>query len=592
MPLAWVEDGKVRVVHPPDGPYPVLVPADGVELLVNGVLREGPTPVKQEDAIELRPLVDQSPGSWRLEVAPNGHAAKLVVRPQVVYRREIPDLPPAAQLKIVPHTRELRSPPLTLEELLEELRRRGICYGVDWQACEQAARTEDGGEFTVARGTPPVPGEPARLEVFFSQAEKVPVEADPEEKVDFRRRFSFTSAAPGCVLARKIPPSPGRPGRDVYGAVLAPPEPPDFQLLPGPGVEISADGLEAVAIQAGRPYLQRLRKAVRLGILPVLEHPGDVDLRCGNVFFQGDVRIRGSVQEGMEVKATGRVEILGQVASATIEGGATVVVAGNVLSSAVVAGGNAAFFGEIRPRLENLHREVANIVAAMEQVTANPAFKTADLKAGIGPLLLLLLEKRFQRLPLLVQALDKSIKALPPEMLPEPLAPLLREMESHFIVSPLSVRELETLRDLREKIKEFLDQPYWHAPGDDADLVLRYALGSVLVATGNIRILGKGCYNCSVRAGKKVIVRGAYRGGEIRAGGDVAVGELGSPAGIETTVVLPASAAARIGLARENARVQIGSCTHRFDREETGVELRLDKEGRLSVRYQTALSPD
>lgn len=322
-----------------------------------------------------------------------------------------------------------------------------------------------------------------------------------------------------------------------------------------------------------------------------MEHPGDVDLRCGNIFFQGDVRIRGSVQEGMEVKATGRVEILGQVASATIEAGGTVVVAGNVLSSMVVAGGNVAFFREIRPLLENLHREVADIVAAMEQIMANPAFKTADLKAGIGPLLVLLLEKKFKHLPLLVQSLGKSIKTLPPEMLPEPLVPLLREAESYFLVCPLGVRDLETLRGLGKRVEEILGQPYWDPTSDDADLVLQYALGSVLVATGNIKILGKGCYNCSVRAGKKVIIRGAYRGGEIRAGGDVVVGELGSPAGTETTVVLPAGAAARIGLARENARVQIGSCAHRFDREETGVELRLDKQGRLNVRYLAASTP-
>lgn len=584
-PLAWVENGRVRVTHPPGGPYPVLVPADGVELLVNGTLREGPTPVKQGDVIEIRPLVAQSPGSWRLEVAPDGLAAKLSVRPQVAYRRKIPDLPPAAELKIVPQTRELASPPLTLEELLEELRRRGICHGIDWCACKRATSAAEEGKFVVARATPPVPGEPARLEILFPEAEKVPVVVGPEEQADFRRRFTYTSVSPGTVLARKIPPKAGLPGRDIYGGALLPPEPPDFKLEAGPGVMLDEGGLEARACLAGRPYVQRGRGTVRVGIMPVLEHEGDVDLTCGSITFQGDVRVGGSVQEGMAVKATGRVEIFGDVSSATVEAGGSVLIGGNVLSAVVIAGGRAALFREITALLENLYREVSGLVCAAEQVMANPAFKTADLKAGIGPLVCLLLEGKFQNLPALVRALGTSIGDLPPETVPEELTVLWRKLESLFLLAPLRIREGRDLRELAARIGDFVRRAAEDTGASGGEIVVRYALGSTMAATGSIRVLGAGCYNSTVRAGKDVFIRGVCRGGEVRAQGEVTVGELGSPAGIMTRVLVSAGGRVRIGLARENALVQIGGSSYRFEREERGVELRLGKEGRVELRY-------
>jgi uncharacterized protein (DUF342 family) len=535
--------------------------------------------------IELRALDEEVAGAWHLRVTAGGREARLRIRPRVRYERQIPDLPPAEELALVPHTREIKSAPLTLGELLQELQRRGICHGIDWSACERATSAAEEGEFVVARATPPVPGEPARLEVFFPEAEKVPVVVGPEEQADLRRRFTFTSVAPGTVLARKIPPKAGLPGRDIYGGLLLPPEPPNFRLEAGPGVALGEGGLEATACLAGRPYVQRSGALVRVGIMPVLEHEGDVDLTCGSITFQGDVRVQGSVQEGMAVKATGRVEILGDAAAATVEAGGSVLIGGNVLSAIVIAGGRAALFREITALLESLYREVKSLVAATEQVMANPAFKTADLKAGIGPLVCLLLEGKFQNLPALVRNLGRSIGELPPQTVPEELAALSRQMESHFLHSPLGVREGRALRELAARLGDLLRRAAGDTGTGGAEIVVRYALGATMAAAGSIRILGAGCYNSTVRAGKDVFIRGVCRGGEVRAEGEVTVGELGSPAGIVTRVRVPAGGRVRIGLARENALVQIGGASHRFDREERGVELRLGKEGRVELRY-------
>ena len=75
-----------------------------------------------------------------------------------------------------------------------------------------------------------------------------------------------------------------------------------------------------------------------------------------------------------------------------------------------------------------------------------------------------------------------------------------------------------------------------------------------------------------------------FRGGEIQAGGNVRVGELGSRGGAATRVVVGPGAVVTVGHAFENASVVVGGRVYRFKREEKGVRLWLDKEGNL--RYK------
>ena len=68
------------------------------------------------------------------------------------------------------------------------------------------------------------------------------------------------------------------------------------------------DDIRIVATIPGRPVLE---KGV-VSVAPVLTIPGDVDADTGNIRFDGDVIIRGSVREGLKVVA-GRDIIIGGV---------------------------------------------------------------------------------------------------------------------------------------------------------------------------------------------------------------------------------------------------------------------------------------
>ncbi|TDA65537.1 MAG: DUF342 domain-containing protein [Clostridia bacterium] len=584
QPLAWVSGGRVYVRHRPGGPYPLLKPGPYIELYVNGKLSTGPTHVTMADSIEVRAPEERSAGHWEVEVRNRGLEAVIKIKPHVLVKRELTPMPPAAVLQLA--VRESREclPPASLEDILEALSRYGIVYGVDRQACEEAAQCTEEREITIARGTPPRPGDPGTVELFFSLEDRTPVRPGEEEQVDFRQRFYFTSVEAGVVLARKIPPVPGDPGHDVFGNVLPPPATKDVELAAGNGVRLSPDGMEAIAMCAGRPVAQRKGRQVRLAILEVLEVAGDVALESGNITFQGDVRIAGNVMERMTVQAGGYVHIGGYVAGATVQAGGPLSISGNVLSSLVVAGGASALTQEIAPVFGNLRRRLEELLAAIDQVQQHPAFRQADLQGDPGPLLRLLLEGKFRDLPSLVRGLQKAIRPLPAELQSDKLAALCRQMETALIHAPLAVKSRDTLRLLAEACAD-MEAEFTPPSADAADLVVRYALNSTLASTGCVKVMGAGCYNTRIQAGSEVLVVRSYRGGEIEAGSNVRIGELGSKAGVKTSVKVPARATVTLDLAWENTRVQVGDRAHHFDRQERNVRLYLDKDGELRLTY-------
>jgi len=591
-PYAFVKQQRLIIRHPIEGPYPVVVPCPGAKLIVNGRECTESTPVTIKDTVRIEIAKEERrEGSWSVSVSSDGLYAELRMRPTVVIRRELPDLPPARVLHLKVIEREERFPPFTLDELLQELSRLGINYGVDWEACSRAAASCDEERVIIARGVPAEPGKDAWVELRFSNDSKIPVPIGKDEMmVDFRERFIFTSVEAGDVLAVKHPQKPGLPGTSVKGDLIMPPSPQDCSLTVGEGAVITQDGKQAVAARSGRPVAKIGRNTVKVCVLPELVHDCDVDLASGNIIFKGDVLISGNVLEGMMVEAGGNVRVKGFVSHAKVRANGSILIKGNILASVVAAGGNNAFAQEIQPHIKTLAVGLQEMSAAVQQLLQHPAFKRDDLRAGIGPLVRLLLESKFSCLPYAVDNLKKLVKNLQFGLSAEGLdnfKEFIKKAELALVRSPLAVRSLREIETLARQAAEW-EQIFSSLPMGESDLVAWSILNSNVIATGDIRVIGSGCFNSSVHAGKEVTISGVFRGGEIQAGGNVFVREMGSKCGAATKVVTVSTAKVTVGYAFENASVVVGGKVYSFDREEANICLWLDKKGNLRSRKVSA----
>lgn len=572
----YLRDGQV-VVEPPRGQGQAarVVASSGVELVVNGVPVDELLARDPEDRIEVAPREDPGRREVQVQVSPDRLAALIRILYDPGVRHILPrDTEPAPQLNLVGE-KEPVQPPLTEEELVQELTAAGVVYGVDHEALGQALAREGDDPVVAARGDPPGDSSDGWVELLFSTEERVVLaSADDKEKVDHRNRVYIPSVKAGEVVAIKHAPQTGSPGRAVTGETLEARVPRDTEIVAGSGVELSEDGKMALATAAGRPVVEGKG---RVRILPVLSQRGDVDVSTGNIRFDGDVEIFGSVAEGMKVEAGGSVVVRGHVNHARVEAGRGVVVEGNVVGGQVRAGGPGALYDRVLDLLRHLEEDLEQLDQGLEQL-----IQVVEAKAGVaperhGPLVQTLVEHKLKDLPRRIQELCELFRG--EEDIDEEWKQVAKGMQQAFWglkVQELSRCDVVEMRTRGAEWREELEA----REAEAADVAVRYAQNARIEATGDIDVQGQGCYHSQLVAAGKVTVLGNpgfVRGGATQARVKVEVNQAGSPGGTPTVVATTADGFIEIQTAHPSVVVQAGEKKTRFDRETHGVNARLVK---------------
>ena len=220
------------------------------------------------------------------------------------------------------------------------------------QELEAGTRTEY--LICVAQATPAQPGEDAQFEWAVQIEANQPGKIMEDGTIDFRDRNLNTVVSEGDMLGKLVPPKAGVPGKDVYGDVLQPPAPLNIEIVTDSRIyaEPEEDGRMAFFCESGggiatdeeiKTVKGRTHKRINIGVYPISNIEGDVDYHTGNIDFNGDVVIGGSVQSQFSVKATGSVTIAGYIeAGAYVTAGKDLLCQRGVVgaSTELVAGGD------------------------------------------------------------------------------------------------------------------------------------------------------------------------------------------------------------------------------------------------------------
>lgn len=231
----------------------------------------------------------------------------------------------------------------TPAEVTDLLSRAKVVEGVDPSLPGDADTFVDGAEHEarsvlLARGTPAVPGQRGQIELFFERPPE-PGAVLEGGAMDFRERQAIPTVEAGQLLAKRLLPTPGTPGVDVRGRVLKAPREERGLLFAGSNVTSKEAGREQFfhATAAGFARVSQDTLAVH----NKLRHRGDVDYAVGNIDFDGDVEISGTVRGRFRVEAAGDVYVDGVVEkTARLVAGGDVVVRGGIVGSVVRARGS------------------------------------------------------------------------------------------------------------------------------------------------------------------------------------------------------------------------------------------------------------
>lgn len=571
--------GMASLSHAPDGPYPVIVPCQGVSVQVDGISYHTEVAVKIGDEIVITPENEEKLGTWAIEVSKDGLTAEVHIFPNVATIRTLIDAPRSPRLVLQVLESVERYSPVQLDKLLSALRQDGITVGVDLTVVSAILASQEAAKFVIARGIPPVQGQDATVEILFEQEARRQRETRPDAIMDFRTRFEYSAAREGQILVRKTPRVMGRDGQTVRGAPLFAKEPIDIELVAGDGVKLHEQAEQLVATAPGRPVVILRQKSLRVDIKPDMLVSGDVDLRSGNVSFVGDITIQGDVTAGFSVWAGGNVKVRGVAENSHVQACSGVAVVGNVISSQVVAGPPPGLMRTFAPILREIEKDIRTVHLAIEQLKKRiPANKQSLAGRLVGTLIDQRLVGFMERLRSLSRELKKLDRRLINLFGADVLTILAAFLEDNNGAGRTEGHLLElsrTISTLQNRLEEIAAQ--------NAHITARNVINSTLVSTGDISIINGGCYNSWLQAGGKIVVQGVVRGGEIKAGADVVVRELGSESGVTTSISVPTQAKVHIGTAWDNSVVVVGARHFRFDQKQTGVTLYL-VDGNLVVK--------
>lgn len=305
--LLFKEDGVYLCVYPPEG--------DGRRLELKEVL----------ERLARKKVRNFDRGKVELAVARADKVPVKIAEPQEEERIDTTvkvTVSPDKMKAYVTFTPPDNGRMLTLEEVLDELSKNGVIYGINRTNLETLVKYPVYNEMIcIAEGTPPVNGENGKVEFHFDIKRDHRPTILEDGRVDFRELNLIQNIEKGGVLCSLIPPTPGKPGKTVAGTDIPALDGKPAVLPRGRNVVVSEDGTQLVAgIDGQISYIDG-----KVSVFATHEVKADVDNSTGNINFIGNVVVMGNVLSGFTIEAGGNVEVMGVVEGATIRAGGDII---------------------------------------------------------------------------------------------------------------------------------------------------------------------------------------------------------------------------------------------------------------------------
>ena len=216
---------------------------------------------------------------------------------------------------------------ITADQIKQALDNQGIVAGIEDDKIESFVDTPVyDTPYEVAAAIQPIDGRDAYIAYNFeTDRTKLRVKEAANGQVNFKELNLIQNVVEGQPLAQKMLAEKGKAGKTLFGRYLEAKNGKDINLPLGKNVSVDSDGRTILATVNG----QVLLVGDKINVEPILEVEG-VNIKTGNVTFLGTVIIKGNVEDGFDVKASGNIEIYGTVGKSKVDAEGDIIVSQGV----------------------------------------------------------------------------------------------------------------------------------------------------------------------------------------------------------------------------------------------------------------------
>ncbi len=224
---------------------------------------------------------------------------------------------------------------VTIQDILKALKANNVCMGLSkvkiQTLLKQLSQLKPGKtcRSVIATGKPSSNGNNALIErkVPLARERLLQPQENEDGTVDMRNLGAVIMVKPGDLLMEKTPATAGAEGYNIHGEILVPIPGKDTSFSPGDGTELSESNPNLLlAAVPGQPV--EIKSGMQVDDVLNIK---DVDVGYGNVEFKGSILITGDVHEGMIVKSSGDITVIGFVDSASLYADGDVIVSKGII---------------------------------------------------------------------------------------------------------------------------------------------------------------------------------------------------------------------------------------------------------------------
>lgn len=243
----------------------------------------------------------------------------------------------------------------TEDAILTFLFKTKVVRGIDKAAIKRMLEKPDPSlKYLVASGKEVKDGEDGHYEYFFDTEYKADFKYLPDGSIDFTNINMIQQVNVGDKLAVYHKATKGEDGYNIHGEVIKAKNGKEIPIIKGDGFMIMSDRVTYVAKITGAVSMDDgMINIRRIMIIPELK------ITDKKINYDGVVYVRGDVNAGSEIRATGDIVIGGHLESSLVESRSNVIIAGGATcpnSGSITADGDitAKFFEGVKIKGKNI----------------------------------------------------------------------------------------------------------------------------------------------------------------------------------------------------------------------------------------------
>ncbi|PKR78646.1 hypothetical protein CEY16_02500 [Halalkalibacillus sediminis] len=208
------------------------------------------------------------------------------------------------------------------EKFIAFLNEHEIIFGIKDEVVDDVIEKLHEGDYpkVIAEGVLPQSGLDGDIEYHVNLNTKVTIKED--EQIDFKEMMKIPTVEPGDRLVSFIAPTKGEDGTNIHNEPIPAKPGKVVSLKAGENTKLDNDSSTIYSTNSGQVSLTEKK----ILVLPIYEVNDSLDMKIGNIDFNGSIVIKGDVPNGFNLKARGDITIYGLVEAANLEAGSSIFI--------------------------------------------------------------------------------------------------------------------------------------------------------------------------------------------------------------------------------------------------------------------------